>query len=144
MHPRVAAGFRYGPTAQFDSVIPAALELAAQVGEATGRRGLAVSLTTAKCIADVVGFRPVRCPNGSSIGFPCWRMKVVAEMANGRSAIRAIIGLLFQVGLTGSAWGDWACSRARPSAPMRTRQGCWPPSAAGPAVGRFQWVDFRG
>jgi len=31
-----------------------------------------------------------------------------AELANGRLAMMAIIGMFFQDGLTGSAWGDWA------------------------------------
>merc|ERR1712060_424346 len=31
-----------------------------------------------------------------------------AELANGRLAVMAIIGMFFQDGLTGSAWGDWA------------------------------------
>merc|ERR1712048_1428196 len=31
-----------------------------------------------------------------------------AEIANGRLAMMAIIGMFFQDGLTGSAWGDWA------------------------------------
>merc|ERR1711972_1127051 len=30
-----------------------------------------------------------------------------AEIANGRLAMMAILGLFFQDGLTGSAWGDW-------------------------------------
>merc|ERR1712232_1059746 len=30
------------------------------------------------------------------------------ELANGRLAMMAIIGMFFQDGLTGSAWGDWA------------------------------------
>ena len=30
------------------------------------------------------------------------------EIANGRLAMMAIIGMFFQDGLTGSAWGDWA------------------------------------
>jgi len=34
--------------------------------------------------------------------------KLSAELANGRLAMMAIIGMLFQDGLTGSAWGDWA------------------------------------
>merc|ERR1719498_581773 len=34
--------------------------------------------------------------------------KLAAELANGRLAIMAIIGMFFQDGLTGSAWGDWA------------------------------------
>merc|ERR1712026_227260 len=31
-----------------------------------------------------------------------------AEIANGRLAMMAIIGMFFQDGLTGSAWGDWS------------------------------------
>eukprot|EP00972_Heterocapsa_arctica_P041543 6124032-Heterocapsa_arctica.AAC.1 len=34
--------------------------------------------------------------------------KLNAELANGRLAMMAIMGMLFQDGLTGSAWGDWA------------------------------------
>merc|ERR1712060_129985 len=33
--------------------------------------------------------------------------KLAAEIANGRLAMMAIIGMFFQDGLTGSAWGDW-------------------------------------
>jgi len=36
------------------------------------------------------------------------RRKLSAELANGRLAMMAIIGMFFQDGLTGSAWGDWA------------------------------------
>merc|ERR1711937_467400 len=34
--------------------------------------------------------------------------RLAAELANGRLAMVAIIGMFFQDGLTGSAWGDWA------------------------------------
>merc|ERR1712159_832833 len=34
--------------------------------------------------------------------------KLAAEIANGRLAMMAIIGMFFQDGLTGSAWGSWA------------------------------------
>jgi len=34
--------------------------------------------------------------------------KLAAEIANGRLAMMAIIGMFFQNGLTGTAWGDWA------------------------------------
>jgi len=34
--------------------------------------------------------------------------KLAAEIANGRLAMVSIIGMFFQDGLTGSAWGDWA------------------------------------
>merc|ERR1712227_783959 len=34
--------------------------------------------------------------------------KLSAEIANGRLAMMAIIGMFYQDGLTGSAWGDWS------------------------------------
>merc|ERR1711935_765345 len=36
------------------------------------------------------------------------------EIANGRLAMMAIIGMFFQDGLTGSAWGDWATYTGSP------------------------------
>merc|ERR1712203_1228665 len=36
------------------------------------------------------------------------KRRLNAELANGRLAMAAIIGMFFQDGLTGSAWGDWA------------------------------------
>merc|ERR1719413_287656 len=36
------------------------------------------------------------------------KKRLAAEIANGRLAMVAIIGMFFQDGLTGSAWGDWA------------------------------------
>jgi len=40
--------------------------------------------------------------------------KLSAELANGRLAMMAVIGMFFQDGLTGSAWGDWANYIASP------------------------------
>merc|ERR1712232_1479025 len=40
--------------------------------------------------------------------------KLSAEIANGRLAMMAIMGMFFQDGLTGSAWGDWALYTASP------------------------------
>eukprot|EP00933_Yihiella_yeosuensis_P081396 TRINITY_DN94_c0_g2_i1.p1 TRINITY_DN94_c0_g2~~TRINITY_DN94_c0_g2_i1.p1 ORF type:complete len:233 (+),score=88.02 TRINITY_DN94_c0_g2_i1:105-701(+) len=40
--------------------------------------------------------------------------KLNAELANGRLAMMAIMGMFFQDGLTGSAWGDWANYTASP------------------------------
>ena len=46
---------------------------------------------------------------GNSVQDPALRTKKLnAELANGRLAMMAIIGMFFQDGLTGSAWGDWA------------------------------------
>merc|ERR1711920_391431 len=42
------------------------------------------------------------------------KKKLAAELANGRLAMMAIIGMFFQDGLTGSAWGDWANYTASP------------------------------
>merc|ERR1719352_768852 len=36
------------------------------------------------------------------------RKKLSAELANGRLAMVAIIGMFYQNGLTGTAWGDWS------------------------------------
>merc|ERR1719461_2716290 len=36
------------------------------------------------------------------------------ELANGRLAMLAIVGMFFQDGLTGSAWGDWSAYTASP------------------------------
>merc|ERR1712007_114576 len=40
--------------------------------------------------------------------------KLSAELANGRLAMVAIIGMFFQDGLTGSAWGPWSAYTASP------------------------------
>ncbi|CAE7021698.1 FCPE, partial [Symbiodinium sp. CCMP2456] len=42
------------------------------------------------------------------------KKKLNAELANGRLAMMAIIGMFFQDGLTGSAWGDWSLYTASP------------------------------
>jgi len=42
------------------------------------------------------------------------KKRLSAELANGRLAMMAIMGMLFQDGLTGSAWGDWATYTASP------------------------------
>merc|ERR1712087_609703 len=49
-------------------------------------------------------------PNGASstTDAESRKSKLNAELANGRLAMMAIIGMFFQDGLTGSAWGDWA------------------------------------
>merc|ERR1719382_114889 len=57
-------------------------------------------------------------PGNYGVGFPTFfgkvadpetrKRKLAAELANGRLAMVAIIGMFFQDGLTGSAWGDWS------------------------------------
>merc|ERR1711959_20729 len=63
-------------------------------------------------------------PGDYGIGFPNFigsvsdpaekTKKLAAEIANGRLAMVAIIGMFFQDGLTGSAWGDWSLYTASP------------------------------
>merc|ERR1712100_470973 len=58
--------------------------------------------------AGFLGLRSVGI-TASKISDPEVRKKRLnAELANGRLAMMAIIGMFFQDGLTGSAWGDWA------------------------------------
>merc|ERR1712004_908515 len=53
--------------------------------------------------------------------------KLAAELANGRLAMMAIIGMFFQDGLTGSAWGDWALYTASPLRAFENELGVQPP-----------------
>ncbi|KAL9139771.1 Light-harvesting complex [Amphidinium carterae] len=62
--------------------------------------------------------------------------KLSAEIANGRLAMMAIIGMFFQDGLTGSAWGDWASYTASPLRAFESERGVQPP------VGFFDPLGF--
>merc|ERR1712207_97756 len=53
--------------------------------------------------------------------------KLAAELANGRLAMVAIIGMFFQDGLTGSAWGDWALYTDSPLRAFEGELGVQPP-----------------
>merc|ERR1719265_732476 len=55
------------------------------------------------------------------------KTKLNAELANGRLAMMAIIGMFFQDGLTGSAWGDWALYTASPLRAFEDEIGVQPP-----------------
>merc|ERR1712117_15591 len=50
-----------------------------------------------------------------------------AELANGRLAMMAIIGMFFQDGLTGSAWGDWTAYTDSPLRAFESELGVQPP-----------------
>merc|ERR1740123_2957720 len=52
-----------------------------------------------------LGFKP---PLLTSDDAAVTAKRLNAEIANGRLAMMAIIGMFFQDGLTGSAWGEWA------------------------------------
>jgi len=76
-------------------------------------------------------------PGDYGVGFPNFIGKVEdpeakasklnAELANGRLAMVAIIGMFFQDGLTGSAWGDWALYTASPLRAFENELGVQPP-----------------
>ena len=58
---------------------------------------------------DYEGYGAFGIPFGKGIADAEKRKKsLAAEINNGRLAMMAIIGMFYQDGLTGSAWGDWA------------------------------------
>merc|ERR1712100_762148 len=76
-------------------------------------------------------------PGNYGVGFPNFlgkvddpearKSKLAAELANGRLAMMAIIGMFFRDGLTGSAWGDWATYTASPLRAFENELGVQPP-----------------
>merc|ERR1719403_158500 len=80
--------------------------------------------------------------------------KLSAELANGRLAMVAIIGMFFQDGLTGSAWGDWALYTASPLRAFENELGVQDPVGFWDPVGftsdgdelafkRRRWVELK-
>merc|ERR1712060_810417 len=72
--------------------------------------------------------------------------KLSAEIANGRLAMMAIMGMFFQDGLTGSAWGDWALYTASPlraeAAPDLSKElGACPPLGFWDPLGLSKYTD---
>merc|ERR1711933_19291 len=64
---------------------------------------------TRKNAGDYENFGAFGIPFGKGIEDAAKKEKsLLAEINNGRLAMVAIIGMFFQNGLTGSAWGDWA------------------------------------
>merc|ERR1740123_1183361 len=61
--------------------------------------------------------------------------KLAAEIANDRLAMMAIIGMFFQDGLTGSAWGDWANYTASPLRAFENELGVQAPTGFWDPVG---------
>merc|ERR1712196_353545 len=56
------------------------------------------------------------------------KRKLNSELANGRLAMMAIIGMFYQDGLTGSAWGDWSLYTDSPLRAFETELGVQAPA----------------
>merc|ERR1711972_797919 len=56
------------------------------------------------------------------------KKRLNAELANGRLAMMAIIGMFYQDGLTGSAWGDWSLYGDSPLRASENEIGAQPPA----------------
>jgi len=77
------------------------------------------------------------------------RKKLNSEIANGRLAMAAIIGMFFQDGLTGSAWGDWALYTDSPlrafenDTGVQAPTGFWDPAGFTRDVSNFDYQRRR-
>merc|ERR1711933_244626 len=89
-----------------------------------------LSSPSSKTPGDYAGYGAFGLPFGKGIDDPAKREKsLLAEINNGRLAMVAIIGMWFQNGLTGSAWGDWALYTDSPRS--SGAGGSWSSSTAG-------------
>merc|ERR1719378_793438 len=77
---------------------------------------------------DFSGYGAFGLPGGGSIADKEKKEKsLLAEINNGRLAMVAIIGMFFQDGLTGSAWGDWANYTSSPLRAFENERGVQDP-----------------
>merc|ERR1719203_334529 len=79
---------------------------------------------------DFANAGPLGVPNGSGsmADSEARKTKLNAEIANGRLAMMAIIGMFFQDGLTGSAWGNWELYTASPLRAFESELGVQAPT----------------
>eukprot|EP00435_Cladocopium_sp_Y103_P072964 s114_g41.t3 len=77
--------------------------------------------------AGFLGLRSIGFMNAGIADPEVRKKKLNAELANGRLAMFAIIGMFFQDGLTGSAWGDWANYADSPLRAFEGELGVQPP-----------------
>merc|ERR1712176_706179 len=100
---------------------------------------------------DYNGYGAFGLPFGKKIADEEKRKKsLLAEINNGRLAMVAIIGMFFQNGLTGSAWGDWAnyvdsplrAAKSATAAPDFSKElGACPPLGFWDPLGLSVYVD---
>merc|ERR1712217_453322 len=77
---------------------------------------------------DYDGYGAFGLPGGGGIADTEKKEKsLLAEINNGRLAMMAIIGMFFQDGLTGEAWGDWALYTDSPLRAFEAELGVQPP-----------------
>merc|ERR1712217_743001 len=77
---------------------------------------------------DYEGYGAFGIPGGKGIDDTEKKEKsLLAEIHGGRLAMMAIIGMFFQDGLTGSAWGDWALYTDSPLRAFEGELGVQPP-----------------
>ncbi|CAJ1340882.1 unnamed protein product [Effrenium voratum] len=89
-------------------------------------------------------------PGNYGVGFPTFlgkvedpearKSKLAAELANGRLAMMAIIGMFFQDGLTGSAWGDWSLYTSSPLRAAEEKEAPKPPPFDPATQARAPWL----
>merc|ERR1711920_623643 len=102
---------------------------------------------TRKNAGDYENFGAFGIPFGKGIEDAAKKEKsLLAEINNGRLAMVAIIGMFFQDGLTGSAWGDWALYTASPlraqAAPDLSKElGACPPLGFWDPLGLSKYTD---
>merc|ERR1719322_2056913 len=104
-HPQRPRSVRQDPTGRW-------LQIVAFVGtiEVTNLQSI-----PGEFAGDYEGYGAFGLPRGPGIADKERKKKsLLAEINNGRLAIVAIIGLFFQDGLTGSAWGDWSLYQDSP------------------------------
>merc|ERR1719401_1791060 len=111
---------------------------------------LASTTENTKYAGDYEGYGAFGLPFGPGIQDPAKKeSSLLAEINNGRLAMVSIIGMFFQNGLTGSAWGDWAAytdsplrATAASKAPDFSKElGACPPLGFWDPLGLSQYAD---
>merc|ERR1712066_89353 len=108
---------------------------------------LASTTENTKYAGDYEGYGAFGLPGGKGIDDPAKKeSSLLAEINNGRLAMVSIIGMFFQNGLTGSAWGDWSAYvdsplRAAAAPDFSKELGACPPLGFWDPLGLSQYAD---